>query len=218
MFFQTAAEPGGFLLVPTDHSNSLMALFLPVLEDFYGFPDHFLLPAGKQGHFFSMALHRFYRIYRKVSMTEDFRGKSGNFHSIPVAFLQYPEGITGAGKKQFLKLFPVIQSPAEMYILGNISHNRIGTAPQTVIQDSVGHHAEVLGLINDHMAGFPDAVCFFDPFINIGQSRQVIQIKGTFPERYGFPFFLLCLEELPIEIIDRTLPVSSAEMFPVGPE
>ena len=63
-----------------------------------------------------------------------------------------------------------------MNILGNISHNRIGTASEAVGKGRIYHHTEILGLINDDMGGFPDWIDFLNPLVQIGQCRQVVNV------------------------------------------
>ena len=93
-----------------------------------------------------------------------------------------------------------------MDILRHISHDRVGAAPQTVLQCSVGHHTEILCLINDHMAGLPDAVCLLNTFVQIGQSRQIIHIIRSFCE--GNRLSLLCLvsQKFPVKFKNGIFP------------
>ena len=66
-----------------------------------------------------------------------------------------------------------------MDILGNVSHNRIGTASETVCQGSIYHHTKILSLINDDMGRFPDWIDFLNSLVNDGKLRNVsIVVNG----------------------------------------
>ena len=104
-----------------------------------------------------------------------------------------------------------------MDILGDVAHDRVGAAPETVGQHTVGHHAEILGLINDHMAGLPDAVVLLDPLIKISESRQIIEVKLIFREGNLLPSLLLHLQKLLIHLKNGSFPLFFPEMPPVQP-
>ena len=75
-----------------------------------------------------------------------------------------------------------------MNILGDVTHDRIGTAAEAVVESAVCHHAEVLRLIDDHVASLADTVGFLDPLVNVSECCQVIEIEFIFRNGYRFAF------------------------------
>ncbi len=102
-----------------------------------------------------------------------------------------------------------------MDILGNVAHDGVGAVLDTEIQHTVGHHAEILGLVNDHMVGFADDLRFLYPFIKIGKSRQVIDIEGGFGDFHTAAFDLLADQKILIQFKDRLFPLLRAEFSTV---
>ena len=124
-----------------------------------------------------MTLNGICRIDGETSVPKDIGGKLRYLHRVPITFPEYGESACRAVQHQSLQFLPVIETISVMDVLGDVAHNRIGASPQTVGECAIHHHPEILCLVNDHMACLPDAVNLLDPLINIGESRQVIEIK-----------------------------------------
>ena len=67
-------------------------------------------------------------------MPQNVGGEIGDFHRITVTFLQKAEGVGGICQQKLTQGFPVIQAVAEVNILGDIAHHRIGTSPDAEVQ------------------------------------------------------------------------------------
>ncbi len=105
------------------------------------------------------------------------QGKIRYFHGVAVAFFQDAEAVRFIPKQQFSQFLPVIQPVTEMNILGYISHNGIRTGFDAEMQHGICHHPVILCFIDDNVMGFADYLGLLDPFVNIGQCRQVIDVK-----------------------------------------
>ena len=216
------AKPGidflRLLLVPADHSDGLMARLLPFPDEFYSLFQHgFFIRTIADFYRVSVTDHGLHRVNGEISMAEDLRRKIRNLHGISVALFQQAEAVKGAGEDQLLKLLPVVEAIAEMDILGDVAHDRVGAAPETVGQHTVGPHAEILGLVDDHMAGLPDAVVLLDPLIEVSEGRQIVEVELIFREGNLLASLLLHLQKLLIHLENGTFPLFFPEMPPVQP-
>ena len=218
---QPGRNPLCLLFVPTDHRDGLVSFSLPAL--------YRLRRPVKQRplslHRFhadpvAMADDRFHRIDGKIPVAQNLVRICRDLHRVAVAFPQKPKGVIVAGQDESAQFIPVIQAVLKMDILRGIAHDRVGAARQARIHAPVCHHPEVLRLIDHHMACLPDRVCLLDPLVDIGQRRQIIDVKGV-PRRGYFPATgCLRRQEILIERIDRSLPFSLSKIhrvFPVEP-
>lgn len=99
------------------------------------------------------------------------------------------------------------------------SGGRQDPARQILLVDGqavIDHHPEILGFIDHHVMGFTDHLCLLGPFVQVGQGRQVIDIK--FPARgrnLESPGRLGC-KELLIQVIGGKPPDLVPIPVPVG--
>ena len=207
VFFQFSGRRSSLLPAPAYHCNGVKAFRLPVFADL-GCIFHQQGGIRYFGHLHRIPMtdNRFHRIAGKTSMMQDIRCKLRYFHCVPVAFFQYAEAVLGIRKKQLLQFFPIIQAVAEMDILGHVPHNGISAFPDAVFQDTVCHHSEILRLVDYHVVRLADYLRFFYPFIDISQGRQVVYIKFLFRDLHLISLRRLLREEIPVYIINGTLP------------
>ena len=89
----------GFLLIPADNRNRIIAVFLPVLYRGHGGCIQILLRfAIHNAHIVAMPHNWFHRIDREVSMPQYLCCKMRDLHGISIAFLQYTKGVVGSGQ------------------------------------------------------------------------------------------------------------------------
>ena len=167
-----------------------------------------------------MADDRFHRIDGKIPVAQNLVRICRDLHRVAVAFPQKPKSVIIAGQDESAQFIPVIQAVLKMDILRGIAHDRVGAVRQARIHTPVCHHPEVLRFIDHHMTRLPNRVCLLDPLVDIGQRRQIIDVKGI-PRRGYFPATgCLRRQEILIEGIDRSLPFSLSKVhrvFPVEP-
>ncbi len=100
-----------------------------------------------------------------------------------------------------------------MDILGHIPHNRKrAAAAHTVFQRRIRRHPEILRLVNDHMACLPDFLRLLHPLVQIGERRQVIDVKPVFFVRNRFALPLVLRQKLLIDFKNRFFPALRPEM------
>ena len=103
-----------------------------------------------------------------------------------------------------------------MNILGDVSHNGIGTFPDTGVQNPVDEHAKILRFVDDHMMSLADHLRFLNSPVQKGESRQVIDIKFPVRDLYLRALFSLLLQKFPVQIVDGAFPHLFSVPAPVG--
>ena len=162
-----------------------------------------------------MAFYGIDRVDGEAAVPQDPGGKIRDLYSISVAFPEHAEIAGQSPEHQAFQVFPVVQSVSVMDILGDVAHDRIRTVPQAVGERAICHHAEILRLVDDHMACLADAVGLLDALINVGEGCQVIQVKLIFRSGNALSFFLLLIQEAAVNFKNRSLPHACSEMPPV---
>ena len=211
--FQLFCRLCRFPAVSADHGDGVEPLFLPSPADF-GTIFNQTAPVFRLHHLYRIPVadDGLCGIRGKAPMLQDAGGKFRDFHRVPVAFFQNAESIPFAGKHQALKLLPVIQAVAEMDVLRYVSHDGIGAFPDTRMKHLINHHSKVLCLVDNHVMGLADYLCFLDPSVQIGQRCQVVNVKFPVRDLHSRSFFSLLLQKFPVQIINGTLP----HFFPVS--
>ena len=211
IFRQFCGRPDRFLPFAANHGNRIQPLFLPNLTNFGRFPQQGL-PIRKPlyPHRASMPDNRLHRITEKTSMMQNIRSKIRYFYRIPVTLFQDSKAVHGICQKQPPEFLPIIQAVAKMNILGDIPHNRISAPPDAEFQRPVCHHPEILGFINYYMMRFTDNLLFLYTRIEIGQCRQIIDIKFRFRNLHPIPFFTLFPQKISIHFKYGLLPCPAA--------
>ncbi len=202
--------------VPADYRDGVKSFLLPLPADYRGFHKELLLQALFHSHGIAMAYNGFHRITGKTSMVKDPGGKIRYLHRIPVAFLQDAEAVHLVGKQEAAQLFPVIQAEAEVNILGHIPHDGIGAGLDAETEYGIRHHPKILGLVDDDVVGLADHFGLLDPFIDVSQGRQIIDIEFMAGNVHRLSPVGLPDQEIPVKLINGSLPDLAPVSAPVG--
>ncbi len=89
-----------------------------------------------------------------------------------------------------------------MDVLGDVAHNRIGTAADAGVQDVVGHHAEILCFVDDDMVCLADDFRLLDPLVEVGQCGQVVDVEGGVRDGDRCTVCILFYQKVMIKFID----------------
>ncbi len=108
---------------------------------------------------------------------KDLCGEIRYFYGVPVAFLQYPETVHFVRQQKRPQFLPVVEPESEMNVLGNVSHHGIGAASDAEMKRGISHHTEVLSLIDHDMVRLADYLCLLHSLVQVGQSRQIIDVE-----------------------------------------
>ena len=218
-FAQLGCSSGSSFPVTADDCYGAQTPSLPISAQVCRLSHH-RIPICKllDGRFFSMTNDGLHRIDGELSVMQDIRSKIGNLHGITVAFLQNAEAVHGIWQIQFFQFFPIIQAVTKVDILRNVPHDGVSAVLDTALQYTVGHHAEVLRFVDNHMTCFLNDLRFFYTLIEVGQGCQVVYVQGVAGYIYIISPLNLSCQKLLIQFKNRFLPNICTIFAPVSPQ
>ena len=103
-----------------------------------------------------------------------------------------------------------------MDVLRDVAHHCIGAAADAGMQGMIGHHAEILCLVDDDMVCLADDFRLFDPLIEVSQCGQVVDVEGGVRDSDHCAVSFLFCQKIMIKFVDRSFPDIGAVMPSVG--